>query len=72
MKINKDFVWQVFKEIVREAKDGDIVIDDWHYHMGFFIKDADGTKPVLQINDENTFKDLLFTYVCYVMRRKIL
>ena len=68
MKINKDFVWQVFKEIVREAKDGDIVIDDWHYHMGFFIKDADGTKPILQINDENTFKDLLFTYVCYVQK----
>lgn len=63
MKINKDFVWQVFKEIVREAKDGDIVIDDWHYHMGFFIKDADGTKPILFIHNEDAFSSLLFMYI---------
>ena len=45
-----------YEEIVPEAQNGCISIDDWQYHMQFFVSPfttSDNSSLILHIHDEN-------------------
>ena len=66
MKNDIQTILEIFYyEIVKEAKEGCILVNDWQYHMRFFIPPftkSDGTASVLHIHDEAKFQKLLAMY----------
>lgn len=55
-----------YEEIVPEAQNGCISIDDWQYHMQFFVSPfttPDNSSLILHIHDESEFQKLLSIYV---------
>ena len=50
-----------YEEIVPEAQNGCISIDDWQYHMQFFVSPfttPDNSSLILHIHDESEFQKL--------------
>ena len=66
MKNDIQTILEIFYyEIVKEAKEGCILVNDWQYYMRFFIPPftkSDGTASVLHIHDEAKFQKLLAMY----------
>ena len=66
MKNDIQTILEIFYyKIVKEAKEGCILVNDWQYHMRFFVPPftkSDGTASVLHIHDEAKFQKLLAMY----------